>query len=64
MRVAAATQEFDRARERLAAERQALAADSTECEAAQAQVDRMCSMYCVLQLCQHARGLATNSNSM
>jgi hypothetical protein len=38
VRVAAATLEFDGARERLAAERQALAADSAECDAAQAQV--------------------------
>ena len=58
MRVAAATQEFDGARGRLAAERQALAADSAECDAAQAQVDPMRSMHCVSQLCQGARGVA------
>jgi hypothetical protein len=58
VRVAATAQEFDGARERLAAERQALAADSAECDAAQAQVDPMRSMRCVSQLCQGARGVA------
>ena len=47
VRVAAATQEFDGARERLTAERQALAADSAECDAAQAQVGVMRSVLCM-----------------